>query len=179
MTDATPAALGLTCEIADAKAPRICWRAQMKGNIEGGLGSIAEQLVDHKIEVILGGGKARFDQIIDAGPFKGQTVLQSAVAQGYRFVSDAEALTALSPGGRVLGLFNAGDMTQEWIGQRASPNLEPPQHCKEGNRPSTEPSLSQMAQKAIELLGAREPGNVSARDPQKGIFPASRGRVHR
>lgn len=53
----------------------------------GGPGSIAEQLVDHKVNVLLGGGKQRFDQVIDGGPFAGKTVIDSAVAQGYRVIT--------------------------------------------------------------------------------------------
>ena len=42
-----------------------------------------------------GGGKARFDQIMPVGqPNAGQTVLQTAVAQGYTFVGDRASLLA-------------------------------------------------------------------------------------
>ena len=34
----------------------------------GGLGSIAEQMVDHKVDVTLGGGRGRFEQTIEGGP---------------------------------------------------------------------------------------------------------------
>ena len=34
----------------------------------GGLGSIAEQTVDHRVDVLMGGGKQRFDQTITGGP---------------------------------------------------------------------------------------------------------------
>jgi len=54
----------------------------------GGLGSIAEQEVDHKSDVILGGGKARFDQLVDGGPFAGKTVIDQAKALGYSVVTD-------------------------------------------------------------------------------------------
>ena len=48
----------------------------------GGPGSIAEQEVDHGVDVILGGGKQRFDQKIDGGPDAGKTVIESAEGQG-------------------------------------------------------------------------------------------------
>jgi alkaline phosphatase len=38
-----------------------------------GPGSIAEQLVDHHIDVILGGGRGRFEQTVENGPYAGQT----------------------------------------------------------------------------------------------------------
>jgi len=56
--------------------------------LNGGQGSIAEQLVDHRIDVTLGGGKQRFDQTIDGGVYTGQTVLESAAVQGYTFVGN-------------------------------------------------------------------------------------------
>ena len=48
----------------------------------GGPGSIAEQTVDHRVDVILGGGKGRFDQTIDGGPYAGKTVV--AAGRGAR-----------------------------------------------------------------------------------------------
>jgi alkaline phosphatase len=52
--------------------------SQTKG--AGGLGSIAEQEVDHKVDVLLGGGRNRFAQTIGSGPDVGKTVIQSAQA---------------------------------------------------------------------------------------------------
>ena len=48
----------------------------------GGLGSIAEQEVDHELDVLLGGGRGRFEQTITGGPDAGKTVLESAQANG-------------------------------------------------------------------------------------------------
>jgi alkaline phosphatase/streptomycin-6-phosphatase len=87
----------------------------------GGPGSIAAQLVDHKVDVLLGGGKQRFDQIIDGGPCAGKSVLASAIAQGYSVVTNTSELEALHNPKRVLGLFNAGNMSLEWSGQLAQP----------------------------------------------------------
>ena len=106
----------------------------------GGPGSIAEQSVDHHVKVLLGGGKQRFDQIITGGPHVGKTVIQSAQLQGYNVVFDATSLDAAS-GGRLLGLFNAGDMSLEWFGQQAGPSpgsgLPGGQSCVENQRPAT------------------------------------------
>ena len=44
---------------------------------DGGKGSIAEQLVDNRIDVLMGGGMSRYDQATDAGP----TVLSYAQAE--------------------------------------------------------------------------------------------------
>ena len=84
----------------------------------GGLGSIAEQEVDHQIDVILGGGKARYDQALDGST---TTVTQYAQAQkGYRFVGTAADLAAVTDLQKpVLGLFAPGNMSLEWNGPDA------------------------------------------------------------
>ena len=122
----------------------------------GGPGSIAEQFIDHKIDVILGGGKGRFDQTIDGGPYAGQTVVQQAAATGYNVVTDAAGLAGVSSG-PVLGLFNAGNMSLEWGGLLADKPMTGPQSCVEGQRPANEPSLEAMTTKAIDLLLAKKP----------------------
>src|SRR6185369_10422644 len=86
----------------------------------GGLGSIAEQEVDHKIDVLLGGGRARFEQAIGSGPYTGKTVVAQAQALGYRYVTDADGLSTVGSGKPVLGLFNPGNMSLEWSGPAAS-----------------------------------------------------------
>ena len=62
---------------------------------KGGLGSIAEQMVDHGVDVLLGGGKQRFGQIIDAGTYANKSVIDSAVSQGYTIVTTASELNNL------------------------------------------------------------------------------------
>ena len=55
----------------------------------GGKGSIAEQLVDNKIDVLMGGGASRYAQPTDAGP----SVLSYAQdTHKYRLVQDAAPL---------------------------------------------------------------------------------------
>jgi alkaline phosphatase/streptomycin-6-phosphatase len=119
----------------------------------GGPGSIAEQLVDHHVDVLLGGGRARFEQLIDGGQYVGKSVVDSAKAQGYKYVTDAVSLSAIQPGQRVLGLFTAGNMCLEWNGSLAAPFPgSGPQVCQERQRPANEPSLADMTRRAIQLL---------------------------
>ncbi len=47
-----------------------------KDAVPPGPGSIAEQSVDHMVNVILGGGRARFNQLITGGPDVGKTLIQ-------------------------------------------------------------------------------------------------------
>jgi alkaline phosphatase/streptomycin-6-phosphatase len=107
------------------------------------------------VNVVLGGGKQRFDQTITGGPHAGKTVIQSAEAQGYRVVYGASGLEAAS-GKFVLGLFTPGNMSLEWSGEIATPfpgsGLPNGQTCLENQRPTNEPSLAQMTDTALDLL---------------------------
>ena len=171
LTDATPAALGAHVASRTCQGPQDMAACPAEKKSVGGLGSIAEQLIDHKIDVLLGGGKARFDQAADGGEFAGHTVLESAVSRGYRFVGDAAQLDAVHSGGPVIGLFHSGNMTQEWVGQIAEPFPgSGPQRCKEGNRPPGEPSVAQMTRKALELLSTPGRKQRAGAQRNKGFF---------
>jgi len=124
----------------------------------GGLGSIAEQEVDHKVDVLLGGGRNRFEQTITGGKYAGQTVVDSAEAKGFRYVTDADGLDGIGRSRKpVLGLFTPGTMTQEWTGPAATLGKgNAAVACSEGNRPDAEPSLAAMTTKALELLESRK-----------------------
>ena len=155
ITDATPAVLDSHINERGCQGPANMANCAPSKKENGGPGSIAEQTVDHHVNVVLGGAKARFDQVITGGPHAGKTVIQSAQAQGYTVVTDAANLQ-LASGNRVLGLFNAGNMSLEWGGQIAAPSpgsgLPAGQVCQENQRPVNEPSLAAMTTKAIDLL---------------------------
>ena len=137
----------------------------------GGPGSIAQQGVDHGIDVLLGGGKGRFDQVIPAGePGAGKTVGQLAQEQGYALVTDRSGLLAAQPGKKVLGLFNAGNMNVRWSGLVASRPPSGPQRCNENAGPATEPRLAEMTRKAIELLDQSSPTGRGGRRGGPGFF---------
>lgn len=153
ITDATPAAPSSHVNARACQGPADMAACPQDNKSAGGPGSIAEQQVDHGIDVILGGGKRRYDQVITGGSDSGKTVIQSAERQGYTFVGDAAGLSTVQPGQKVLGLFNSGNMSLEWTGEPALP--EPgsgSQRCQENQRPANEPSLAEMTSKAIELL---------------------------
>jgi alkaline phosphatase len=155
ITDATPAApsshISLRACQGPADARTIC-PTETKG--AGGLGSIAEQQVDHLLDVNLGGGRNRFLQTLDASA---STVIDYAKAKGYRYVenaTDLNAITSLNKG-PVLGLFNTGNMTTEFkpLVAATTPGAGGPTfRCDETNRPANEPSLEAMTKKAIQLL---------------------------
>ena len=92
ITDATPAVLDSHISLRGCQAPKDMTACTKETKAAGGLGSIAEQTVDHKVDVVLGGGRGRFDASggpIAGGPDNGKTVEQSAARQGYREVNSA------------------------------------------------------------------------------------------
>jgi alkaline phosphatase len=169
ITDATPAVLDSHVNDRGCQGPANMATCP-KYTKPAGPGSIAEQTVDHGVDVVLGGGKGRFDQTVTGGQFAGKTVIQQAEAQGYQVVTTASGLAAVpafTPG-RVLGLFNSGNMTQEWSGLIAAHPASGPQVCNESNRATkapNEPSLAAMTQKALEILDAK-----AKKAPARGFF---------
>ena len=68
ITDATPAAAASHINARACQGPADMADCTTAKKSNGGKGSIAEQLVDNKIDVLMGGGKNRYDQATDAGP---------------------------------------------------------------------------------------------------------------
>src|SRR5262245_44793940 len=168
LTDATPAVLDSHISLRGCQGPADMATCPNETKAMGGLGSIAEQTVDHGVDVLMGGGKQRFDQTMTGGPFSGQTVTQQAASQGYTVATDQAGLDAAQPGQKFLGLFATGNMDLEWTGPLAKPYPGPAATaCTESNpaRPATEPHLSDMTTKAIDLLSTKVKG-----DRRKGFF---------
>src|SRR5215813_368021 len=152
LTDATPAVLAAHVASRTCQGPGDMAACRQDLKSAGGKGSIAEQILAHDIDVLMGGGAARFDQQTMED---GRSPIQEALARGYRVIGGAAGLPLATPDRKLLGLFNAGNMTTEWTGLEALPypsNIGRPQVCKEDNRPVGEPSLAEMTAKAIELL---------------------------
>ena len=157
LTDATPAALGAHVNDRHCAGPADMRACPAFRRSAGGPGSIAEQLVDHDFDVLLGGGRQRFAQPLEAPA--GERVTDTARARGYAVVTDAAGLATLPPGPKVLGLFADRDMTPEWIGEPATPYPgSGPQRCREGQRPASEPSLAAMTRTALDRLQAAQDG---------------------
>jgi alkaline phosphatase len=157
ITDATPAVLAAHVSLRGCQGPANMGACPTETKTAGGLGSIAEQEVDHEVDVLLGGGRGRFEQTIAGGPDTGKTVVQSAQDKGYRYVTDAAGLDSVPNGKKpLLGLFTPGNMSLEWSGPAASLGKgNAPAPCNEGQRPADQPSLAAMTEKAIELLEER------------------------
>lgn len=153
LTDATPAVLASHVNNRNCYGPADMSPCAVYKKSNGGPGSIAEQEVDHHVDVLMGGGYSRFAETIDGGTYKGQTVLASATAQGYQIIRTANDLQNTAPNQPVLGLFAPINMDLEWSGTLAQPYPgSGPQTCVTDQRPSNQPSLEQMTKTAIALL---------------------------
>ncbi|MEU4211709.1 alkaline phosphatase [Streptomyces sp. NPDC026206] len=170
LTDATPAAIAAHATDRSCQGPADMKRCPGDTQGRGGPGSIAEQSVAHGVDVLLGGGKRRFDQTITEGPDRGMTVTQQARRRGYRVVTDAGELRAARPGRPVLGLFAPDGVPVEWTGRPAAGGGTGPQRCVTSNpgRPAGTPSLEAQTRKALELLEGKR---AAGRDRTgKGFF---------
>lgn len=145
-THATPASLY-------AHSPERDWETNLyvpAADWERGCRDIAHQLVNFApgggLDVAMGGGRAVFFGREHGGARRDpQDDLVREWLDGgsnRRYVTSAGQMASLQPGGQVLGLFAPSHMT----------------YVAELTDESTEPSLSQMTAKAIDLLSANDDG---------------------
>nr|WP_229352640.1 alkaline phosphatase [Streptomyces sp. UNOB3_S3] len=168
LTGATPAAMASHVTERDCQGPADMASCPRDTIGRGGPGSIAEQSVRLRPDVLLGGGRQRFDQKITEGPYRGLTVTQQAEKQGYRVVTDAHGLKAAGPDRPLLGLFAPDSLPVEWSGRPAAAGGTPPQRCATNpKRPAGTPALAELTTKAIGLLEAKAKGGNG---PDKGFF---------
>ncbi|MGW4489302.1 alkaline phosphatase [Amycolatopsis sp. NPDC004368] len=155
--DATPAVLGSHVVSRDCKGPvETTAKCAVNAKENGGAGSISEQLVQTRPDVLLGGGAAFFDQKVTAGKYKGKTVLDQAKAAGYNVVNTAADLAKAKKGKPVLGLFAQNNMPVNWTGPAAVHGGTKPARCTPNAAlPKTQPKLAEQTRKAIELLDDR------------------------
>ncbi len=162
--DATPAALYAHVVQRKCYGPKSVSEICPQNALEnGGLGSISEQMLKTRPDIILGGGKASFMENIKAGEYKGQSVLDSAKAQGFDVFFNKDGLNKVSSldKGPYLGLFSDGNMPIRLIGPQAkvNGNQEAAVKCEVNKKRSQDiPTLKDMTAKAIELLSQNEKG---------------------
>ncbi|MFF1380699.1 alkaline phosphatase [Streptomyces sp. NPDC058308] len=171
LTDATPAVLASHVSDRSCQGPADMAKCPTDTIAKGGPGSIAEQSVNHKVDVLLGGGRQRFDQKVTDGTYKGLTVAEQAKKLGYRIVTndrELKAVKSVKHGKPVLGLFAPGNVPVEWTGKAAAKGGTDPQRCTTSNpgRPAGTPALDAQATKAIKLLEAKQKGAKS----KQGFF---------
>ena len=164
ITDATPAGPSAHISQRGCQGPndtRTSCPTETKA--AGGLGSIAEQQADARFDVVLGGGRARYLQPLEAGGTR-NVIDYATQDRGYKYVAteaEMNAVSSLAPGERLLGLFHASNMTTEFNPLIASDSGagSPTTKCTPSER-GTEPTLTEMTQKAIALLQGNAKGFV-------------------
>ena len=164
ITDATPAGPSSHISQRGCQGPNDTRAAcPTETKAAGGLGSIAEQQADERFDVVLGGGRARYAQPLEAGGTK-NVIDYATQDRGYKYVAteaEMNAVTSLAPGQRLLGLFHASNMTTEFnplIASDAGAGSTTTK-CTPANR-GTEPTLKEMTEKAIALLQGNPKGFV-------------------
>ncbi|MET1756343.1 alkaline phosphatase [Novosphingobium sp. RD2P27] len=166
--DATPAAL--IAHVAQRKCyGPVATSAKCPQNAleNGGAGSITEQMLDTRADLVLGGGAATFAETAKAGRWKNRTLAQQASDRGFHIVRDAAELDAVTQADDrrpLIGVFSPGNMPVRWTGPRASHhgNIDQPAVTCQPNpeRNASLPTLAGMTRKAIALL----------KDKPKGFF---------
>jgi len=160
LQDATPAALMAHVTSRKCYGPEKTSELCASNALEqGGKGSISEQILKTRADVVLGGGAKSFNEVAKAGDYQGKTLREQAQALGYQLVSDWQGLNAVTAADKdkpLLGLFADGNMPVRWKGPKASHygNIDQAAVTCEVNkeRPVATPTLSQMTAKAIDLL---------------------------
>ena len=106
---------------------------------------IAVQMLEHKVDVLLGGGRRHFiPQSVKGSKRKDDlNLLAEAEKMGYTVVENAEEFRAVNPilTKRLLGLFKSSHMSYEL-----------------DRDPAKEPSLAEMTEKAIQILSLGRKG---------------------
>lgn len=164
--DATPAVLLAHVTHRKCYGPKATAQKCPNGTIEkGGLGSISEQIIKTRADVVLGGGLKSFTETAVGGKHAGKTLLDQAKAEGFTIVSNTDELNTIKQANQktpVLGLFAQGNMPVRLKGPQATfhGNLEKPPVTCEVNKERTAniPTLAHMTSKAIELLSANNKG---------------------
>jgi alkaline phosphatase len=178
VTDATPAAFATHISLRMCENPQTMLditykdihlgecKSELKAN--GGPGSIAEQLVDSDLDVILGGGAKHIAMSAEAST---DSVADIAKQKGFQLVTTPAELASAMPQKRLLGLFSPGTMPVRLQGENERTAEEPepsllhyvhrylgevtlpaPMHCEPNPAFAGIPSLKAMTDTAIAQL---------------------------
>lgn len=125
---------------------------------KGGLGSISEQLLNTRADVVLGGGSASFEQTAKAGQWEGKTLFEQAADRGYQLARTADDLAKVSAATQespLLGLFTPGNFPTRYNASEATVGGADgaPIRCTESaDRLPGALSLGSLTNTAIDLL---------------------------
>ncbi len=140
--------------------------------INGGLGSVAQQIALGNTDVVLGGGLQHFEPVAEGD--SGKTLLQLAIENDYSVAKSIEQLESAPNNGKLLGLFSASTLPTllqgeggrvaekpspsllNWLDWRLGSVTMPETMVCEAN-PDFEgiPPLKQMTDKALSILSVR------------------------
>ena len=135
----------------------------------GGRGSISEQLLDTRPDVVIAGGSKTFSQTATAGQWKGKTLEQQAKERGFNYVTDKAALTKVKAADQkqpLLALMAPGNFPVRFAPQVAVAGGadQPANTCKPNPDFASVPQLRDMTTQAIDLLHRNKAGS------KKGFF---------
>lgn len=125
----------------------------------GGAGSITEQALATRPDVILGGGWKTFGETAAAGEYRDQTLEAQAKQRGYQIVRSAAELNEVSAADQdrpLLGVFDDGNLPRMWSETTARLHgaTDDPITCTPNPEfTSNVPKLGDMTRKALDLLG--------------------------
>ncbi len=163
--DATPAVEASHISARSCYGPVATTKTCPEAALEnGGLGSITEQILKTRADITMGGGATTFAETATAGRYKGLTLAQQAQVRNYQTITDAAGLDALTRADQtkpVLGLFAPGNLPVQWTGPAATKDggAKPAVSCAPNPAlPATQPQLSQMTAKSIQLLDRSSKG---------------------
>lgn len=190
LTDATPAAFAGHISHRDCQSTKNMYvinrsvgkTQQCAGDLKkhGGPGSISEQLATAKIDVLLGGGLAYFNQPVENHDNGQPRILDTALHQGYLLITNTEELSVAShtfkntPNKtsnkisnkpvKLLGLFANKHLPVEWSGEnnRRAERITPdnkgsaifptPFSCTTNPHHNGTPTLAKMTERALQVL---------------------------
>jgi alkaline phosphatase len=153
VTDATPAAFMTHTVHRDCQGPDNMVQTDICGGehkLRGGRGSIAEQIADGEMDVVLGGGRQYFDQVIDSDT--NATVADLVRANGFTLITNLAELLGDLPAGPLLGVFTPGLMPPVLRGDGATSGTADPYTCEDNPEFEGLPSLPEMVATAISRL---------------------------
>ncbi len=106
ITDATPASFAAHAQ------NRYCFVKGAKACSQFADTPIVDQMLDHNVDVMLGGGK----NLLPGTAVQGGSVEQKAKGLGYTVVTEREDLIKLAVGTKTFGVFSNGHLPTEWVG---------------------------------------------------------------
>lgn len=178
ITDATPASFAAHVRIRFCETPRTMGslfpglpdcKVDLKSS--GGPGSIAEQMIDHKVDLMIGGGAEMLGMPVEAGSGPAKSLREYAQAQGYTVIDSAAGYSAAKLGERTLALLATKEFSKELQGEGGA-KAQALQPVNDGsgtahmpkamacvrNEQAQAPTLEQLTRGALANLGAGEQG---------------------